>query len=250
MRRLVQGALPLGRWNVIQLAYGMPGFGKSTLLHDLVRSMAKTHRFFVMDNEAGWGPDGIHWRGTPPPITIIQGEDQLEHLASIHADEFPDSGVFVFRNIESDAVAELAVAKGNVTYVNDELDKVGKRKGWETSSLRRIVHEGRHLPNENGDICELHILGACRRPQNLHTDLTDLADQVYIFRVKGSRTLQRLLADSMIEDHEWDTIRELPKFHFLHYPSSKFLSVKPVGDGIAEKPPLRSPADESASKRA
>lgn len=214
---------------LIILAYGMPGSGKSTLLHDLVATQASTHRFFVVDHEAGWGPDGIHWRGRPPPIELVEGEEALAQWEGLPARDWPPSGVWTFRNVETERVAQLALAKGDVVFVDDELDLIGRRKGWDDSSLRRVVHEGRHLPNEDGDICELHILGACRRPQNLHTDLTDLASEVYVFRCQGSRTLQRLLADSLIEDGEWDAIRTLPNFHFRHWPSEQYLSVKPVG---------------------
>jgi hypothetical protein len=219
----------MGAIGMILLAYGMPGAGKSTLLHDMVKAQASVMRFFVLDHEAGWGPEGAHWRGNPPPVTLVQGEDELKRLEEIPTEEFPPTGVFVFRNVEASDVASLAVAKGDTTYVDDEIDLVGRRKGWETSPLRAIVHQGRHCLDEEGEPRVLHIMGACRRPQNLHTDLTDLVDQVFIFRVHGSRTLKRLLDDALIEDAQWPVVRELPNFHFMHWPSGKTLSVAPIG---------------------
>ena len=65
---------------------------------------------------------------------------------------------------------------------------------------------------------------------NIHNDLTDIANEVYCFRVKGSRTLKRLLDDSIIDEDEQYIIRALEKFHFKHDPSGQYLSIPPIGD--------------------
>jgi hypothetical protein len=215
---------------MIVLAYGVPGAGKSTLLHDMVKAHEDTHRIFVHDHEAGWGADGVHWRNSPPKqLQIVQGESELDALEHLDANERPARGVFVFRNVESERILQLAVKWGDVVYVDDELDKAGRKKGFDDSALRAIVNEGRHLINDAGEPSQLHVLGACRRPQKLHTDITDLADEVYIFRCQGSRTLGRLKDDSMIEDEEEEEVRNLPNFHFLHWPSKKRMAVQSVG---------------------
>jgi hypothetical protein len=219
----------------IILAYGMPGSGKSTLLHDLVAAHARSHRMFCQDNEAQWGPDGAHWRGHPPPLRLIDGPEEFEAFASEALEGELPPGVFTFRRVEPDAVVELAIAIGDVTYVNDEIDLIARAKGWLDSPLRAIVHMGRHLENVHGEHCQVHLMGACRRPQNLHTDLTDLADQVYVFRLRGSNTKKRLLADETLETEEdWERLRELPNFHCRHYPSGQWLELRPVG-GQAQK---------------
>lgn len=223
----------------IQLMYGLPGMGKTTLMHDLIRAQATVLRWFVVDHAAEWGPEALHWRGKAPEIHVMPlGEDIPSDM--------PDTGVFVFQGWEGNDVANVAVSLGNCVYVDDEIDLVARRKGWETSALRNIVHRGRHLVADDGEVTECHIMGACRRPQNLHTDLTDLADQVYIFRVQGNRTLQRLQSDSMIEDEEWDTIRTLPKFACRHWPSGEYLKVKPIG-GATEDEQQPTPGSEKAS---
>lgn len=221
---------------MIQLAYGVPGSGKSTLLHDLVKAQAGVQKFFVIDHEAGWGLDGYHWRGEPPSLGVY-GPDDLTKLEEVPSDEWAQ-GVYVFRNVEPEEVLTLAVAKGNVVYVDDEIDLIGRRKGWDASPLRTFVHQGRHALNEDGEPRELHVLGACRRPQNLHTDLTDLVDQVYVFRCQGSRTLKRLLDDSLIEDAQWEDVRALPNFSFIHWPSGQLLSVPPLPERKPETPEL------------
>lgn len=214
---------------MITLAYGVPGSGKSTLLHDLVSAQHKVHRFFVNDHEAGWGPDGFCWRGKPPKIhQVIERPEEMEPLFDKDPDEFEEAGVWVFRGIEGDDIAQLAAHVGDVAYVDDELDLLARRKGWDDSGLRQIVHQGRHVENGNGEFCRLHLFGACRRPQNLHTDVTDLADEVYLFRLQGRRTLERLVADSMIEDEDWDEVRNLENFNFIHWPSGKRLTVVPL----------------------
>jgi hypothetical protein len=208
---------------VIILAYGLPKHGKSTLLHDLIRAQYKQHRFFVVEHSNEWGPEAGHWRGQPPEdLYLVEHNETLE-------DEIPETGVFVFRGWDSYRVARLVNAYGNTTYVDDEIDMMARKKGWEYSPLKDIVHRGRHLPNKDGIVCENHIMGACRRPQNLHNDITEIADEFYIFRVKGSRTLQRLRDDSLIEDDEWERVRKQPPFHFKHDPSGKWLSLPPLG---------------------
>jgi len=208
---------------MILLAYGLPRHGKSTLLHDLIRKQYKAHRFFVVEHSNEWGPDSGHWRGEPPEdLYMIEPNETLE-------EEIPETGVFVFRGHDSVKVAYLVNAYGNTTFVDDEIDTIARKKGWENGPLKDIVHRGRHLPNRNGEICENHIYGACRRPQNLHNDITDIMDEAYIFRVRGSRTGKRLIDDSLIEDYEWPRIREQPPFSFKHWPSGKWLRLPPLG---------------------
>lgn len=230
---------------MITLAYGVPGAGKSTLLHDLVRAQADLHLFFVNDHEAGWGQDAVHWRGKPPPLTLVETEGELETLEQRPADEWPASGVYVFRHLEANRIVALLVAKGNGVYVDDELDLLARRQGWETSPLRTVVHQGRHALNEEGVPTTLHLYGACRRPQNLHTDVSSLADEVYMFRLQGKNTLKRCVDDNFLEEEQWELVRTLPKFEFIHWPSGKHLALAPIGDGkAAPREPLQGTASE------
>lgn len=206
---------------MIILAYGLPAMGKTTLMHDLIRAHPD-HRFFVVDHSKEWGPDAGHWRGHPPETLEIVYKGKP-------FPEFQPSGVYVFRGFEGREVASLLLQMRGGVYVDDEIDVAARRKGWDNSPLRTIVHQGRHIvgPDDDPeeDSFEAHIIGACRRPQNLHTDITDIASEIYVFRLKGNRTLKRLLDDSLIDDDEWDMIRELPPFHFKHDPSGKYMSV-------------------------
>ena len=205
---------------MIALFYGMPGMGKTTAMHDYIRA-SPSQTFFIVEHSDEWSPESVMWRGQAPPIQVIQaGQDMPEQV---------EPGMsYVFAGWEPIDVANLCLHYGDVVYVDDELDMTARRKGWEGSPLRHMVHRGRHYPNAQGEICTLHILGACRRPQNLSTDVTDLVDQVFIFRCQGRNTLGRLEADSMVEDGEWDTIRNLQKFHFKHWPSGRLMSAEPL----------------------
>lgn len=218
---------------MIVLAYGVPGAGKSTLLHDLVRQQAHAQRFFINAHSLEWHPESAHWRGAPPPgMTVCEGPESLLQLQEDK--ELPDAGVHVCLNCEASAVVRTAVAKGWSTYVDDEIDLIARRAGWEQSPLRSIVHQGRHLQNEEGEFTEVHLYGACRRPQNLHTDLTDLADEFYVFRLKGGNTRKRLQMDSLIEDDaEWERVREQADFAFK-FSGKKgdlWLTIPPLGRG-------------------
>lgn len=210
---------------MIFLAYGLPGMGKTLWMHDFAKAQPE-QLFIVNDHAAEWGPDAAHWRGKPPAsIQIFEGSQQLPK-----PEDIPDSGIIVIRGREAGEIATLVKEKGFATYVDDELDFAAGRKGWLESPLREIVHQGRHLENAAGEFTRCHIIGACRRPQSLHTDVTDIVDEVYIFRLQGSRTLERLKSDSMIEDEDWDAIRNMEKFHFKHWPSGQYLAIEPLGE--------------------
>lgn len=162
------------------------------------------------------------------------GPEQMEELKETPYDEWDSTYgecVFVFRNVETDEILNLAVSKGNIIYVDDEIDLIARYKDWNNSPLRVFVHEGRHALNEAGEPCKLHIFGACRRPQNLHRDLTDLADHFYLFRLRGKATLKRIIDDDLVDsDEQLEQIRTMEKFHFLHWPSGSLGYVEPIGE--------------------
>src|SRR5262249_29945529 len=136
---------------LIILSYGLPGTGKSAMLHDLAAQHAETHRVFCCDHEDGWGQDAVYWRGHPPKrLTLVTNEDHLSELEETPEEELPPSGVWVFRHVEPSRIAQLTADKGDAIFIDDEIDALARREGWEDSALRKIAHEGRHLPNEDG----------------------------------------------------------------------------------------------------
>lgn len=230
---------------MITLCYGMPGYGKTLWMHDYVSEHShpegcqcgRPHRFLILDHTGEWGPEAPHWRGKPPRgMHVYEARDKFPN-------SFDDYTVHVFRGFEPELITRLTLAIGESVYVDDEIDRSARKKGWDESSIKEIVHRGRHAENDEGEYTEVHLIGACRRPQNLHTDITDLADQICVFRVQGSRTLERLKNDSVIEDAEWDKIRTLPKFHFRHWPSGIYMQVKPIGK---ERPTTEAPPSDDS----
>lgn len=203
------------------IAYGMPGYGKSTLLHDLVAAQCDEQRFLVVDHEAQWGPDGIHWRGRAPPIRVFYKSSELPR-------EWPDIGVFVFRDYDGREVAELARQLGSCTYVDDEADKAGRKEGFDESALCELANRGRHVENAAGEHTEVNMLLACRRAAKLHTDLSELAEQVYVFHCEGHNTIKRLIDDGHILEEQEQLVKALEKFELLHYPSRNHLRIKPI----------------------
>lgn len=209
---------------VIVLLYGLPGYGKSTLLHSMVREYSRAHLLFVKDHALEWGPKSSHWHGRPPENLWLADAQQIRETP---VEELPTTGVLVFQFAPAAEVAQLAVDKAPAVYVDDEIDFLARWKGWEESPLRTMVHQGRHAMNENDSPCEIHLLGACRRPQSLVTDLTDIANDVYIFRVRGSRTLKRLIDDSQVEGDDVMRLRNLERGQVFHVESQQFFTVRP-----------------------
>lgn len=212
---------------MITLVVGLPGSGKSLFIHDWIRSRPD-YRYFVVEHSNEWELRAPHWRGRPPRvIDVWRPRDVFEmHKAG----QMPPGGVFRCINMLGWDVARLAIAFGPSVYVDDEIDVAGRQSTWTVKGnpLPDIVHRGRHLSNAFGQICEVHCIGAGRRPQNMATDLTDVCNQVFLFRVKGSRTLNRLEQDDAIDSEEREVVRNLPKFHWLHSPSGRRGSIAPL----------------------
>lgn len=212
---------------MITLVLGLPGAGKSLFIHDWIRSRPDW-RFFVVEHSNEWEARAPHWRGSPPPVYDVEHPNQV--LQMQREGELPSAGVFRCVGMLGWDVAKLAIAFGPSVYVDDEIDVAGRQSTWtqQGNPIPHLVHRGRHLKNALGQICEVHCIGAGRRPQNLATDLTDLADQTFLFRIKGDRTRRRLEADSTIDEGDWETVRTLPKFHYLHSPSGQRGSIQPL----------------------
>jgi hypothetical protein len=215
------------------LAFGLPGTGKSALLHDLSKFEATRYPVFACDHEDGWAnPESPHWRGAPPKRLVVVDDLEGDEVWS------GEPGLYVFKTSRFDSrdVAQLCLdVSFDVVLVDDEIDKAGRRSEFDAGPLRTILNEGRHIEHEDEDTGEsiihrVHLFGACRRPQKIHNDF-ELATQVYCFRLQGNRTLQRLRDDAYIEDEQWERIRTLPNFHFLHWPSGTWKSIQPLGRG-------------------
>lgn len=223
---------------MIGLALGLPTMGKTQALQDYVGAHALQNRFFVVDRTEDWGRESHRWRGirwkewtsviarvarfadiSTLPLTTdhpwyadAPGPDEdLE----VWLERLPATGVFRFPwPWEGIDVAQLAVDVGNCTFVDDEIDFTALNEGWKQNPLREVCHRGRHLPNLHGVMGQVHILGAARRAQNMAVDLTTLADFVWVFRLRGHRTLERLVHDSLLLPEELDAVRALPRTHF------------------------------------
>lgn len=193
---------------MIKLFLGVPGAGKTQAMIDFVRMASDAHKFFVVDRANEWLADSPRWRGEPVNrIAVPQG---------VEPEFFDRPGVYCFGPPwEGLDVAALMRRVGNAVYVDDEIDLVATYSAWRTNPLRDFVHRGRHLPNQSGEPTLCHVFGAARRVQNLHGDLTSLADEVYLFRLKGKHTLSRVVEEGWLEDSQLDTVRTFPNLRYF-----------------------------------
>lgn len=228
---------------MIGLALGLPAMGKTQALQDYAGAHALQNRFLVVDRTEDWKRDSHRWRGvkwkewsqrhaslaraaglSSLPLTTDRpwfADAPPPSSAARFLESLPATGVFRFGHPwEGADVAAAARDVGNAVYVDDEIDFTALTAGWSKNPLRDFAHRGRHLPNARGVIGEVHVLGAARRAQSLHIDMTTLADFVWIFRLKGARTLERLVEDNLIEEDEVPRIRELPATEFKFWQGS------------------------------
>lgn len=215
----------------VRLALGVPAAGKTIALQDMVAdACAAGHVAFVTDFAGEWAEtdaDGLpnqRWRGSPPPIFYAPpppgegGEVDLEWFIGVR--DAGNAAVLFQYPWEAAQVADVAKKVGGVIYVDDEIDLLAVYSGWPDNPLRDFCHRGRHLPDHEGTPREVHVLGAARRPQNLHTDVTNLADEVLIFRVQGKNTLKRLVEEGMLTDELVAEAKALPNFHYFLWRST------------------------------
>lgn len=231
---------------MIGLALGLPAMGKTQALQDFVLAHALQNRFLVIDRTDDWAAESHRWRGTKwkdwsarhaslvqraravgvsdLPLTTSRpwfSTAPAPGKASSWLESLPTTGVFRFPYPwEGEAVAQAVKDLGNAVYVDDEVDFTALTAGWSRNPLRDFAHRGRHLPNARGVVGEVHVLGAARRAQSLHIDMTTLADFVWVFRLKGMRTLERLVDDSLLSEDEVDAVRELAPYHYKLWQAS------------------------------
>lgn len=209
---------------MISLWLGMPGSGKTTHMRDLVSQAAfEKWGCAVIDRAAEWEADNLGWRGNAPPIEIASPDENEALKQLINARE---NGVVVLFQApwESVDVAELVAQVGDLIFVDDEIDLVATNnsvggRNWFENPLRSFIHRGRHLPDAENVPREVHVYGAARRPQNLHTDLTSMADQVFIFRCNGINTLKRIQGENYVSPELLEDVPFLPNFHCFMWKS-------------------------------
>lgn len=228
---------------MIGLALGLPAMGKTQALQDYVSAHALTHRFFTVDRTEDWKRGSPRWRGVKwkewdthhARLLKTVGPALARPLLSSHArpwfgdapspdrvrgwlETLPPCGVFRFGwPWEGLEVAQLVRDVGSTTYVDDEIDFTAVAGGWQSNPLRDFCHRGRHLPNAKGEVGEVHVLGAARRAQSLHIDMTTLADFIWVFRLKGARTLERLVDDNILPEADVPRVVQLPPTHFFFW---------------------------------
>lgn len=220
------------------LFYGVPGTGKTQAMADIVAAHSDEQLFFVVDITNDWSlsEDNLRWRGNVPKGLVFGQAEYDEFFKHVRASEEggykhgrvesaekfiaenDHSGVLVFQfPFRPWEVAEYAKAVGNSVFVSDEIDTVATYKDWDINPLKDFVHRGRHLPNRSGEMGTMGILGAARRPQSLHTDITSLADEIFVFRVNGKRTIDRLIGDSVIDSTKDLEVIKLPNLHYVKW---------------------------------
>lgn len=211
---------------MITLCLGVPKSGKSLALQDLVREGVAGGRVYaVFDHAFEWsaqdknGDENIRWRGAPPPLVHVEKDSHDNVCEMIEAKRDAEEGcLFVFcRPWTQHEVATIVKDVGDCSYVDDEIDLFGTREGWETNPLREFVHRGRHSLDRHGYPREIHAYGAARRIQYLHTDLTSLANQIYVFRLQGSTTLDRAVKEGILEASMRDIVQKLPDLYFVKW---------------------------------
>lgn len=216
---------------MIKLFVGVPGSGKSLAMQDTVRLLNRAGQgCVIVDRTNEWGlldkdeNPNARWRGDPPPLTALSLDGDTEDIRQALTLARDEGKSCVFQTDRCFDVGKWVRAIGDLFYVDDEIDLTARVKDWHDNPLRAFVHTGRHLADETGYHREVHILGACRRVQNIHTDLTEMADEVFVFRSRGKNTIKRIIDEGWAEDSDIEDIRNQPSLHYQKWASNGYTS--------------------------
>lgn len=190
---------------MINLFSGVPGAGKTQMIIELMMAQKHAMTYLVRNSTGDFSdPHSPRWRGRDPSLIFVQPtEDAIPEEFEEH-----NPGIYVFNEPwEAWQIASLGIRMGWCTYVDDEIDLTAVYKGWIDNPLRNYCHRGRHAKNDEGAFAELHIYGGMRRIQNVHTDLSSMADQIFVFRSQGKQTMKRLTDEGIIEPSHVEMVR-------------------------------------------
>lgn len=190
---------------MINLFSGVPGAGKTQMICEMMMAQKHAMTFLVRNSTGDFSdPKSPRWRGREPGL--VEVEFTQEAIPPELEERKP--GIYVFSEPwEGFQIAAIGITLGWCTYVDDEIDLTAVYKGWIDNPLRDYCHRGRHARNSEGQFAELHIFGGMRRIQNVHTDLTSLADQIFVFRSQGKQTMKRLTDEGIIEPSHVEMVR-------------------------------------------
>lgn len=195
---------------MIGLYLGAPRCGKSTLLRRHVYTTRQDVLAFLIMDRDGRGT----WDGP-----VFRTVEELRRRPTIPR-------FCVFRGPTGAEVAQLAIDLGAV-YVDEEAHRVfaegygPERPGKSAHPLYRIAHEGAHLENAAGDVCEVGALLATHRTANVPADLVACADVVYLGRTVLFSDAERAYREGWIPDATSprtarDILQRLRPGEFLH----------------------------------
>lgn len=238
---------------MIKLFVGVPGAGKSLAMQDTVRLLNRESKLgcVVIDRTNEWaildkdGLQNVRWRGDPPSLTLLTGGDSEGSIREALEGARDNGRTVVFQQTEPAVVGDWVRRIGYLVYCDDEIDLTARVKGWHENPLRAFVHTGRHLPNEDGYPSEVHILGACRRVQNIHTDLTELADEVFVFRSQGKNTIKRILDEGWCDDAHVYKIQTQPNLSYHRWRNDGSMTEGHLLPLTTKKGTHESPPEES-----
>ncbi len=123
-----------------------------------------------------------------------------------------------FDGVTSRLITDADRSQRPELFAVEEVSRLAPSNGAQADSLMELVDLNRHYG--------IGILGVARRPAKVHTDLTELADNIIIFRLTGKNDVRRLNQEA---DGLGDASRQLDDYHFLHVgPDRTYRAHSPV----------------------
>lgn len=183
----------------IIVVFGRRGFGKTTWIKYFIFENPN-QRYLIMDH--------FHEYDVDEHSCVITSLEELEYL---EFSPYDNVNKIIFRGeVEFDSIFATACEMQNVVVVFDEIDMVCSPYGID-DNLNRIIQYGRHL--------NVGLIGASRRPANVHRNLTSQAMEIICFNIQEPRDL-KYIADFCGENIA-NNLPNLKVGEFMKFPTDK-----------------------------
>lgn len=166
------------------MVYGLKRSGKSNFVaHVLAQEPYRNHLVYDINHEHGRRDSH---RYVPDNLTGDAAQEEFEEVFSR----------FVIDN-DRELRPDL--------FVLEEVSEIAPNRGSVPNGLGTMIRRNAHYG--------VGLLGVARRPANVDTSLTELADELIIFSLKGKNDIRRLNSEA---EGLGDAVKDLDQYEFLH----------------------------------
>lgn len=162
--------------------FGLKGAGKSNWMQYVLNQPAYSASHVVYD--------------------VCREHDSLKQYIPQHIRG--DKGLAEFDQVADRLITGVDRERRPEILALEEVSRYAPSSGKQSEAFLELIDLGRHY--------DVGLMSIARRPAKVHTDITELADQLVVFRLTGKNDVKRLNAEA---DGLGDAARKLDDYHYI-----------------------------------